>query len=296
MTQSDAQRSSQIPTGAPSPGRLSDARLQLHWAAQIVAAVGHNLLPARPDDSQSNLGWSARYDALVGHLVAGELRAGLSLPDLRLLLLDPHDRLLCDRPLDGRTLNDGLSFFTSATTQISGSPPAAPLKLRDYQMPPHPVAEGESFSLSDRAAFAELARWYAVARSAVAGAIGAFPKTSPLRCWPHHFDLAALIELDPGQSPERARTIGVGLSCGKAWRRAQVFFTISRPKKARSGGNSRHIWGRLYSRSRPRGDRATPNRKLLRGLRGWGRFVGTLHDRRQRAQLDDRRVRQPGMR
>ena len=36
---------------------LVEAKVQLHWAAQIVAAFGNGLLQPQPDDSQSNLGW-----------------------------------------------------------------------------------------------------------------------------------------------------------------------------------------------------------------------------------------------
>ena len=36
---------------------LVEAKVQLHWAAQIVAALGNTLIKTMPDDSQSNLGW-----------------------------------------------------------------------------------------------------------------------------------------------------------------------------------------------------------------------------------------------
>ena len=44
---------------------LTDARLQLHWAAQIVASFGNALIERRADDSQSNLGWEAGLNALL---------------------------------------------------------------------------------------------------------------------------------------------------------------------------------------------------------------------------------------
>jgi hypothetical protein len=36
---------------------------------------------------------------------------------------------------------------------------------------------------------------------------------SPVRCWPHHFDIATLVSI-PGGAPGEVRTIGVGLSPG----------------------------------------------------------------------------------
>ena len=40
------------------------------------------------------------------------------------------------------------------------------------------------------------------------------PAASPVRCWPHHFDVGSLIALDADAEPEEARSIGVGFSPG----------------------------------------------------------------------------------
>jgi hypothetical protein len=37
-----------------------------------------------------------------------------------------------------------------------------------------------------------------------------------VRCWPHHFDIATLIQIDPPHLGEGARSIGVGMSPGDA--------------------------------------------------------------------------------
>ena len=39
------------------------------------------------------------------------------------------------------------------------------------------------------------------------------PGPSPVRCWPHHFDIATCVALESGD-PERERGIGTGLSPG----------------------------------------------------------------------------------
>ena len=39
------------------------------------------------------------------------------------------------------------------------------------------------------------------------------PGPSPVRCWPHHFDIATYVSLEAGD-PETARGIGVGMSPG----------------------------------------------------------------------------------
>ena len=61
---------------------LVEAKVQLHWAAQIVAAFGNGLLQPRSDDSQSNLGWIhvAPYAAIQPRM------AGASAFDLQISL------------------------------------------------------------------------------------------------------------------------------------------------------------------------------------------------------------------
>jgi hypothetical protein len=72
------------------------------------------------------------------------------------------------------------------------------------------VASGLRFPPSPPPGCAELARYFANAdrglRAAVAGREGA----SVVRCWPHHFDIGALLTLDAAAG----RSVGLGLSPG----------------------------------------------------------------------------------
>ncbi|MDH4283081.1 MAG: hypothetical protein OEV36_10550, partial [Myxococcales bacterium] len=64
--------------GTVSPSALSRARLELHWAAQLVSAPGTTLLPAEADYGHTNLGWDAALCVLSGRSIGtGSLRAGL---------------------------------------------------------------------------------------------------------------------------------------------------------------------------------------------------------------------------
>ena len=40
------------------PRTLTDARLQLHWAAQLAATVGRTLAEPRADDSHTSFRWT----------------------------------------------------------------------------------------------------------------------------------------------------------------------------------------------------------------------------------------------
>jgi len=67
------------------------------------------------------------------------------------------------------------------------------------------------------AARTELAAWFADAGRALERLrvryAAKVPSVSPVRCWPHHFDMAALISLDAGD-PEHARSVNGGFSPG----------------------------------------------------------------------------------
>jgi hypothetical protein len=52
-----------------------------------------------------------------------------------------------------------------------------------------------------------------------------------VRCWPHHFDIATLIDVSRGASGE-ARTIGVGLSPGDASYPEPYFYVTPWPAPA----------------------------------------------------------------
>src|SRR5262249_47997239 len=83
-----------------------------------------------------------------------------------------------------------------------------------YDIPSHPVADGAAFLLADPAALGELARWYDGADAVLRALQSDRPQASPVRCWPHHFDIATLITVAAKEADREARTLGVGLSPG----------------------------------------------------------------------------------
>jgi hypothetical protein len=201
-------------TGDPAPGELVEARLQLHWAAQILSAAADASLEHQPDDSHSNLGWNEELHALTTHTNPFGLFAALRPADLNLMLADQTGMVIDHFKLDGRSIQDGLEWLEGLATQISGEPLPQSLKVRDYEMPEHQVGQGQPFDFNEPDAFAELGRWFASAHHVLGKVQERETNASPVRCWPHHFDIATLITLDPEKDAEHARAIGVGLSPG----------------------------------------------------------------------------------
>lgn len=203
------------PLGAPAPDALTDARLLLHHAVQIVASVGYTYLPHQPDWHEVSVSWDDAAAAFVGGLADGEraFRAALRVPDLTLQLRDSDGAPVAAFALAGRTLEDGYAWLERAIARHRGRPPE-PLTRPDHVLPDHPVFTGAPFSLEAAPALAELARWYGNAARVLQAVSTRDPRASPVRCWPHHFDIAVLITLDPDLDPEAARAVGVGLSPG----------------------------------------------------------------------------------
>jgi hypothetical protein len=174
--------------GTVEPKTLAPSRVVLHWAAQLPSAVGATLGPPKEDSSHTALTWNS------GTLVCQD--AALRLADLTLLARG------AEMPLGDKTLADALAWL--------GEKFGKKMERPVHELPEHPIGKGAAFPGAARAAYGELAHWFANA-SLVLEAVRASRKgASPVRCWPHHFDIATLITIDD------KRSIGVGLSPGDA--------------------------------------------------------------------------------
>src|SRR6266545_112376 len=220
-----------VPLGGVSAERLADARRQLHWAAQAVSAVGKRLLRHQPDYSEQSFRWNEEARALAQGTVEG---AQPFLPALRfsstaLILLDASGRARRELPLDGRTLEEAFRWLEEESAGLLGRPVDPPLD-RSADIEAHPVGSGAPFSASDAEAFAEMEAWFGNAHQPLTAVCKENPDASTVRCWPHHFDIATLIFLDPGaSSSETARSIGAGLSPGDTGRPAPYLYVTPWP-------------------------------------------------------------------
>jgi len=195
--------------GAVLPGQLSAARVELHFAAQLVSAPGTSLLAPEADYSHTNLGWDSRLSVLAGRHVGGaSLRAALVFESLELALLEGSLER-ASYPLAGATMEQGLAWLSERLTDDPSR-----LRLPTHDMPNHPIADGAAFVETTAEARSELAAWFANATASVQSVVAEDRRASIVRCWPHHFDVASLITLEAGRAAEEARSIGVGFSPG----------------------------------------------------------------------------------
>src|SRR5947207_10488230 len=142
-----------------------DARLELHWAAQIPAGVGRTLIAQRADDSNTAFAWSDERKALMQEAVGG-VQAGIRLRDLTILAGDD------EFPLRGCSLDEGFAFLESRF--------GATLNRPNVELPDHALAHGAKFD-TDWQHLSLLAGYYAHA-----GVLLEAVKDGPVQCWPHH--------------------------------------------------------------------------------------------------------------
>lgn len=184
---------------------LRDAWRQLHHAAQLASEVGKSWGEPQADDSHSSLAW--RGEALCGPEIAGPrpFRASLRARDLLLSLVAEDGAALAACALSGVRFAEAMQW-TRAQAEIAAGTPERHRAVTAPDLPPHPVADGAPFRVDPAAALGALADLLDGADRVLAAVAAALPGASPVRVWPHHFDMATLAPIAP------ERTLGVGLA------------------------------------------------------------------------------------
>jgi len=205
------------PLGTVDFSALSEARLEVHYAVQWLARTARAYIPPEPDDSHTSIGWRDALDGFTTHPILAGVRLGLSLSRLTLSAVNARDTMLMSLSLQDAT-DDDVRAWLGEQTQAASLDPLLLDEPSPWEMPAHPIGQGVAYSGASLApARKELAAWFAnahralneVRNNAVADKLAA----SPVRCWPHHFDIATLISLESGD-PEHARSVNAGLSPG----------------------------------------------------------------------------------
>ena len=201
--------------GAPPPDTLTEPRLQLHRAMQLVAAVGEAYVRPAKDYSHSAAQWSNEHRVLIGNPTDTDpaLRVGLAPAQLALVVHDDGGTELMRYMLDGSSVEESYAWLQSLIAQRLRSDPK-PLARSGPELPAGPGAGADPFVLDDPPAFEELARWYGNANQLLATLRQGIPAATAVRCWPHHFDIALGILVDGDPAEEDSRSIGVGMTPG----------------------------------------------------------------------------------
>ena len=197
-----------------APKDLAPTRDIAHRAVQHLTCAARANLDAAPDDSHSNLGWASERQAFMSHSI-NEYAIGLTLSPLA-LFVTKGDKEIDSLPLAGKS-DDAVGGWIDGQLLENGLKPASSVSL-PYELPTEVAAvEHYAEDTGDDKRFAVLAAWFHVVSESLttfANANSAIePGPSPVRCWPHHFDIATYVAMETGD-PETARGIGVGMSPG----------------------------------------------------------------------------------
>ena len=206
-----------VSVGAVDPRSLGDARHQAHNVIQWLARIARSYIEPSDDDSHTALEWIDKDDALV----TGEIAAGLVL-EFRLSEMVLQFKEYGERVSHPLALEDRSPAMVEAWLLVEllhrGVDRAKLSKDLPYKIVGMMTGDAVDHTHEPHEdALKELSNWYANAAFVLdrirSENESLKPGPSPVRCWPHHFDIATLVSLEKGNS-ENARSIGVGLSPG----------------------------------------------------------------------------------
>ena len=196
---------------------LSDARRQLHHAAQLATAFAISYLEHKPDDSHTNLEWVEAKSALASN----ELNGTRVLVGARSLTVDIGDDSF---PLIGRTMSEAREWM-SEKLSIMGFDGSRFTLSRHYEIPAHPVGDGAPFD-ANSGDLEQLSNSFSNAACLLGEYKSGNVNASEVRCWPHHFDIATLFTFPGGKS------VGAGMEPGDDYYDEPYFYVNMSPSPA----------------------------------------------------------------
>ncbi|MEB3218664.1 MAG: hypothetical protein VKN72_20855 [Nostocales cyanobacterium 94392] len=203
--------------GTIQPQKLSESRLQMHYAIQCIAAICSALAEPLPDYSHTSLQWNPDLEVFVGALIRAEkpFQVALEPVSLTAIILDKQDNTITNFSLHQQTMLEALNWHKQEIAQLGAD--ASKIKFLDYppdDFPDYIVAHGAAFDANNEPSERqELANYYANTHQILQEIIATTESSSAIHIWPHHFDIATLITL-AGTKNGHPMTIGIGMSPG----------------------------------------------------------------------------------
>ncbi len=202
---------------ACAPSSLVGARSIVHGGVQLLTMAARANLEPATDDSHSNLSWDNATKRFLSQPIAvdgGTILIGLSLCPMNLEVVRTEETY-ATFDMDRRSLDDALEWLDGQLLE-AGLKPASQTTL-PYALPEAVTRVERFLPHTASGQLSTLQAWFDLAQTVLSEFTKAHadlkPGPSPVRCWPHHFDIATYVQLEAGP-PETARGIGVGMSPG----------------------------------------------------------------------------------
>ena len=191
--------------------KLKEAREETHKAIQLVSIVPRCLLAPDPTDVSASLNWDKKLQMLVSQEVQG-IVAGFEFSDQALCLAKEGEEI--ERiEVVGNTYEQVFQKLKDALTDHGLSGEALRIDL-PYTLPASVERRGVPFQQQDANCLTALSSLYSLTTDVLQNVFAKVEKASAIKCWPHHYDLATLLTLVPGEDFEKTKSIGFGFSPG----------------------------------------------------------------------------------
>ncbi|WP_422360441.1 hypothetical protein [Reichenbachiella sp.] len=209
----------------PDVSDLSQVREQFHQAIQNVAAVGRSFLPPSEDDENANLEWDFKLQRIVGRWVDNEtkFRSSISLNKFEVYLVDEHLQTISSIAMENIKQTDVMVWLEHELSKLGVEFSKINLNY-PYSIPEYATAKGEPFHIENMAAAQELGKLYHNTAALLNSLVKGEKNASEIKCWPHHFDIAARITLLDTGDPETSRSINLGMSPGDKYYNEPYFY------------------------------------------------------------------------
>ncbi|MFT6981459.1 MAG: hypothetical protein ACJAUD_000222 [Crocinitomicaceae bacterium] len=170
---------------------------QIHLIAQYLSAAGICFLDKKEDDSHTNLGWDAENKRLATHpFGTGNHQVGLNLASLKLEWLN-NGEATSTIDFQSTTHSEILNWFKMQVEKHSIG--AAYQYDFHYELPYPSISENDTFII-DPTNSLKFAEELSTAQTSFETFLSENDLKSPIRVWPHHFDLGIYTQLDSSGS------------------------------------------------------------------------------------------------
>ena len=182
----------------------------LHHATQLVGMFSNSFLPKQLDDSQSNLGWSSEKNSIVSHVVSDTI-AFLDIKNWEWKLVNDKTNKQFQTEIAGKTKSEAFQWFKSNLHKLGFDQDNFEY-FKHFSLPYHEIDNGVSFvnlSSTIRNTLTKMQTNASIALHECIESLG-LGTLSPVRIWPHHFDMASLIIIETDVDHNPTKTIGIG--------------------------------------------------------------------------------------
>lgn len=197
------------PLQVEQPSRLNDTVIHLHHAAQFLAMFSNSYLPAKDDDSQNNFEWNEADNKIVGRPAdPGAVSMTLSVASFELSVeRNPTSTIL----ISGHSRNEVDSLIRDALTKTDLDPEEYN-PVTQFKLPHHDLDEQGRFMHPNQTLTSEWCRYLSNTKLLLSTIARQSTHATPIRIWPHHFDLAMLLVLSRDSQHKASATVGLGLA------------------------------------------------------------------------------------